>query len=281
MALIALCADKGSPGVTTAALALAVTWPCPVAVAEVDPSGGDLALGLTDGRGQFELVEQPNLLTFAAAARPRAGGEPGVATLPDGFGGPAGAARLEALATWTESLRDTIAGAVGLEQAIPATAATAHPLIRPHLLRLVGRTEARQPLSVALRRLAADLADPSADLVVAALILNAELRGPGLRQTLTALAASAREEVEMRRRIEAGRRGIRRGVRIVVGVTVGFVGLLALFNREYLRAYDSPVGQGALLVVVGVFASGFLMLRRLAVVDMPDRFLMAGDGEPS
>ena len=31
-------------------------------------------------------------------------------------------ARLEGLAAWTESLRDTIAGAVGLEQAIPATA---------------------------------------------------------------------------------------------------------------------------------------------------------------
>src|SRR5690606_17927485 len=29
-------------------------------------------------------------------------------------------ARLEGLAAWTESLRDTIAGAVGLEQAIPA-----------------------------------------------------------------------------------------------------------------------------------------------------------------
>jgi len=29
-------------------------------------------------------------------------------------------ARLDALASWTESLRDTIAGAVGLEQAIPA-----------------------------------------------------------------------------------------------------------------------------------------------------------------
>ena len=48
-------------------------------------------------------------------------------------------ARLEALATWTESLRDTIAGAVGLEQAIPCLAArgravaarTAGPAGRP------------------------------------------------------------------------------------------------------------------------------------------------------
>src|SRR5690606_28914255 len=33
--------------------------------------------------------------------------------------------RLDGLAAWTEALRDTIAGAVGLEQAIPATAVNA------------------------------------------------------------------------------------------------------------------------------------------------------------
>ncbi len=37
------------------------------------------------------------------------------------------AARLEALATWTESLRDTIAGAVGLEQAIPSSLRVRRP----------------------------------------------------------------------------------------------------------------------------------------------------------
>ena len=45
--------------------------------------------------------------------------------------------RLEALATWTEALRDTIAGAVGLEQAIPATAVNAAPAIKPGLNLLV------------------------------------------------------------------------------------------------------------------------------------------------
>ena len=40
--------------------------------------------------------------------------------------------RLEALATWTESLRDTIAGAVGLEQAIPSSLRVAAPSCRNH-----------------------------------------------------------------------------------------------------------------------------------------------------
>nr|MDT0663717.1 hypothetical protein [Micromonospora sp. DSM 115978] len=66
------------------------------------------------------------------------------------FGGAAeeraGIRRLDALASWTESLRDTIAGAVGLEQAIPATAATAAPAIRPSLNLKGGRRRTREAL---------------------------------------------------------------------------------------------------------------------------------------
>ncbi|GLZ03975.1 hypothetical protein Acsp03_14410 [Actinomadura sp. NBRC 104412] len=46
MALIALAADKGAPGVTTAAVALGAVWPRPVLVAECDQAGGDLVYRL-------------------------------------------------------------------------------------------------------------------------------------------------------------------------------------------------------------------------------------------
>ncbi|NUO43071.1 MAG: type II secretion system F family protein, partial [Streptomyces sp.] len=111
--------------------------------------------------------------------------------------------RVEALASWTESLRDTIAGAVGLEQAIPASARASAPVLRPHLDALVDRLRARTPLPDALQHLADEIDDASADIIVAALILNARLRGPGLRQVLGALAKSAREEVDMRQRVMA------------------------------------------------------------------------------
>ncbi len=126
-------------------------------------------------------------------------------------------ARLEGLAAWTESLRDTIAGAVGLEQAIPATAYAASPAIAGHLTTLADRLRVRTPLPIALQGLADDLDDSSADLILAALILNSRLRGPGLREVLTSLADSAREELEMRRRVSAGRASTRRSVQIVVG----------------------------------------------------------------
>lgn len=182
-------------------------------------------------------------------------------------------ARIEGLAAWTESLRDTIAGAVGLEQAIPATASAAAPSIRPQLVNLADRLRVRTPMPAALQAFADELDDASADLIVAALILNSQLRGPGLRDVLTSLAASARNELEMRRRVLAGRASTRRSVQIVTGISVVFVLGLALFNRSYVAPYGSPVGQLVLLLVLGFFAAGFAWMRRLATFDMPQRFL--------
>ncbi|MFE0104485.1 MinD/ParA family protein [Streptomyces sp. NPDC059009] len=64
MTLIALCSLKGSPGVTTATLALAARWPAkqePVVV-ECDPAGGDLL-------ARFRLDMAPGLVSLAASAR--------------------------------------------------------------------------------------------------------------------------------------------------------------------------------------------------------------------
>jgi Flp pilus assembly protein TadB len=184
--------------------------------------------------------------------------------------------RVEALALWTESLRDTIAGAVGLEQAIPASARGADPVLRVHLNALLDRLRGRMPMPEALQMLADDLDDAAADLVIAALILNAKLRGPGLRDMLTALAASAREEVEVRQRVIASRAGTRRSVQIIVGVVVVFMVGMALFNRSFVAPYSTFLGEVVLTVVIGLFAIGFFWLRRLAKVETPARFLVGG-----
>lgn len=182
-------------------------------------------------------------------------------------------ARLEGLATWTESLRDTIAGAVGLEQAIPASLRAAAPSLQEPLARLVNRLHTRVPMPDALRRFADDLDDPSADLIVAALIINSRLRGPGLRDLLGALSGSVREELDMRRKVNAERRSTRRSAQIVVGVSVALAGGLALFNKGYVQGYDSPVGQLVLVFVVGLYAAGFIWMRKLATFKMADRLL--------
>jgi len=182
--------------------------------------------------------------------------------------------RVEALASWTESLRDTIAGAVGLEQAIPASARAASPALRVHLDALVDRLRARWPLPEALQCLADEINDASADIIIAALILNARLRGPGLREVLGALAKSAREEVDMRQRVMAQRASTRRSVQIVVVVSVVFVLGLAIFNRGFVQPYGTAVGQIVLGVVCLLFAAGFWWLRKLSKIETPDRFLV-------
>jgi hypothetical protein len=65
--LIAFCADKGSPGATTAALAIAAASPSGVVVVEADPSGGDLALRLRPHG--VALPETPTALSALTAAR--------------------------------------------------------------------------------------------------------------------------------------------------------------------------------------------------------------------
>ena len=182
-------------------------------------------------------------------------------------------ARLEGLATWTESLRDTIAGAVGLEQAIPASTRVADASIREPLTRLVDRLHTRVPMHVALRRFAEDLDDSSADMIIAALIINSRLRGPGLRDLLGALADSVREELDMRRKINSSRRSTRRSVQIVIAVSVLMAIFLAVLDHRFLEPYDSVFGQLVLAVIVGIYALGIIWLRKLARFDMPQRLL--------
>lgn len=67
MALIALAADKGAPGVTTAAIALGAVWPRPVLVAECDPAGGDLVYRLPGENGMLDPSK--GLLSLATSAR--------------------------------------------------------------------------------------------------------------------------------------------------------------------------------------------------------------------
>jgi hypothetical protein len=68
MGLIVVAADKGAPGVTTTALALAAVWPRPVLLAECDPAGGDLAYRFPASGGE-RLDPRRGMLSLAVAAR--------------------------------------------------------------------------------------------------------------------------------------------------------------------------------------------------------------------
>src|SRR5438445_520650 len=89
----------------------------------------------------------------------------------------------------------------------------------------------------ARRVFADDLADPTADLVVASLVLAADRHARRLGDLLTALATAAREEAAMRLRVEAGRARTRTAVRVVVSTTLLMAVGLSILNRGYLHPY--------------------------------------------
>jgi tight adherence protein B len=189
-------------------------------------------------------------------------------------------ARIEAIATWTEMLRDTLCAASGLEQAILATAPLAPAPIRSEITDLAARLENGERLAPSLRRLADRLADPTGDLVIAALVKAAEQQTRQLGDLLGALAHTAREQASMRMRVEAGRARTRTSVRVIVGTTLAFAAAVVMLNRSYLSAYDSAAGQMALLVIGGLFAAGFAWLARISRVAGPTRFLSITNTQP-
>lgn len=182
-------------------------------------------------------------------------------------------ARIEAVATWAEMLRDTLAAAAGLEQAILASAPVAPTAIHAEVTALAVRLETGHRLVPSLRLLADDLAEPIADLVISSLLLAATQQARALADLLGSLAATAREQATMRLRVEASRARVRTSVRIITGATVGFAGLLVVLNRDYLVAYDTVTGQLVLLVIGGLFTVGFLALTKIAAFAEPPRLL--------
>lgn len=176
----------------------------------------------------------------------------------------ASVARIEGVAGWAEQLRDTLAAASGLEQAITTTAVTAPEVVRPAVAALAERIHAGERLPVALARAGHDIADPTGDLVIAALTLAAQQQARQLGELLAALAAAAREEAAGRMRTAVARARVRTSVRVIIGATLGLAAVLAVLNSAYLAPYSTLEGQVVLAGVGALFAVAFGWLARIA-----------------
>ncbi len=179
---------------------------------------------------------------------------------------------VEAIAVWTEQLRDTISASTGLEQAILATQDHAPPILLPHVQRLAagiryGSTEG------ALRTFAEDVKHPTCDFVVAALITATQHQARDVAQLLTHLSECAREECRFYLRMWVSRARVRTATRLITGVVVLFVAGLLILDPRYLAPFTSPEGLTFLCLAICCFAVALAMLRRLGHIAMPSRFL--------
>ncbi|MEY4069101.1 MAG: hypothetical protein RLZZ332_1437 [Actinomycetota bacterium] len=181
-------------------------------------------------------------------------------------------ALVEALAIWTDQLRDMLAGSNGLEQTIIATAPHAPAILRQPLERLVA-TMSYTPLAQALDRFADDVNHPTADFIVSALSTAATRQVRELGVLLGHLSTCARDEARMHVRVWVGRARTRSSVRIIAGVIIVFVGGLAMFSPRYLEPYQTAQGQLVLSLVILTFAGALLSMQRLAALVVPERFV--------
>jgi tight adherence protein B len=181
--------------------------------------------------------------------------------------------RIAALATWTEMLRDGFAAGSLLTSTLRSTEAAAPDAIAPEVWRLCQRIRRPRPDAVehGLRAFAEELADPTADTIVTALMLAARGRAANLSDLLGTLAASARAEVTMRLEVEAKRAEILMQRRLIIGVVTALCGYLFLLRRNYLAPFATLPGQCVAAGIVAVFALSLWSIDRLSRLETPQR----------
>jgi len=180
--------------------------------------------------------------------------------------------RVEALATWTEQLRDVLMAGDQPIGAIQATVSTCPEPVRPQVRALASRL-GRQPEQLVLRRFADELDDPTADLIAAGLLV-ALTKGGRAERVLSSLAQQARHQAERRKLLEAEREPARREVWWVTGMmTAQLVGGLVFARSSYLEPYRTLGGQVVLCVLLGAFLALIVYVQRLSRFTRPARFL--------
>ncbi|SNS49319.1 Flp pilus assembly protein TadB [Actinoplanes regularis] len=179
-------------------------------------------------------------------------------------------ARTEAVAVWTEMLRDNLSGASGLEQSILVTAPHAPAAIKTEIDDLAAAVRLGHRLPIALAELRARLHDRTGRLVVRALIQASTRQSRQLAELLSELASRARARATLRLKIEPGHAKIRTNARVITAFTVVMAVGLIVFNPTFLVPYRSLAGQLTLVVVGAMFAIGFLGIARLARIGVTE-----------
>lgn len=170
--------------------------------------------------------------------------------------------RAEALTEWTRRLKDQLSTGAGLVSAMTAAASTAPPAIAGEAGSLAARLQAGADPQRVLRRFAADLDDPVADQVVAALLLHLRDRGQHLTEVLAAIATDAASLVTMRREVHARRTQPRNTVRFMT--IFGLVIALVVVRGDLMLAYATPAGQVVLLVLASGFVATLAWVRAMS-----------------
>ena len=232
------------------------------------PRPGRIAFAAAAGAGAWTLTGWPVAGALAAAA---------VWWAPQVLGNDAGHREqvegVEAVAAWTEMLRDLMAGSSGLHQAVAATAPIAPEPLRGAVRRLADDMRRGREPRDALHAFARTVDNPTGDLVASALAMAATRHATDLGVLLGALAESARDQAAMLVKVSASRARLRTSSRIIMGATLGMAAFMLLFNPEYLQPFDGLLGQVVLAAIGGIWATAIVWMTRMSRFSLGPRVL--------
>jgi tight adherence protein B len=178
-----------------------------------------------------------------------------------------------ALVDLAAQLRAAIQAGYSIQEGLSQLAYADRSVLGPELQRLALDMRLKG-LSVALAAFRDRLADPLADQIVAALLLNDRLGGKQMGAVLSRLAEATRQELSVQQEAKA-RQGqavlSARVVAVVPGVVL--VGM-RLLSPDFMAVYDQPLGQLVLVGCVGWVLLGYGTMRWLGRLPRDSRVLV-------
>jgi tight adherence protein B len=178
-----------------------------------------------------------------------------------------------ALVDLAAQLRAAIQAGYSIQEGLSQLAYADRSKLGPELQRLALDMRLKGQ-SVALAAFRDRLADPLADQIVAALLLNDRLGGKQMGAVLSRLAEATRQELSVQQEAKA-RQGqavlSARVVAVVPGVVL--VGM-RLLSPDFMAVYDQPLGQLVLVGCVGWVLLGYGTMRWLGRLPRDSRVLV-------
>lgn len=179
----------------------------------------------------------------------------------------------DAVASWTESLRDTMGGSHGVQGALLAVAPSAPPAIRQHSLVMAEDITAGVPLATALDGFARRVANPVSDLVCAVLGHAVRHSAAEVPEMLESIAATARERARAHGQIEVSRSKPKRTVQLAAVLIVVLGVVIVTLMRDLIDPLISDAGQIPVTVATLMILGALVWMSELAKVRQPLRLL--------
>jgi tight adherence protein B len=176
---------------------------------------------------------------------------------------------------WPEAIDNLASGVragLSLPEAVAGLAERGPEPLRAPLARFADDYHATGRFGAALDRLKDELADPTADRVVEALRLAREVGGSELGRTLRTLSGFLRDELRVRKELEARQTWVLVAARMAF-VTPWVVLLLLATKPEAVAAYRG--GRGAVVLAVGaaMATAGYRLMLAIGRLPSEERVL--------